>query len=51
MHERGPLDGKHIGISNVVHRLRIYYGEKAEIEVSSQWGEGTEFILVIPDIR
>ncbi len=51
MHERGPLDGKHIGISNVVHRLRMYYGEKAEIEVSSQWGEGTEFILVIPDIR
>ena len=51
MHERGPLDGKHIGISNVVHRLRIYYGEKAEIEVSSQWGGGTEFILVIPDIR
>ena len=51
MHEKGPLDGKHIGISNVVHRLRIYYGEKAEIEVNSQWGEGTEFILVIPDIR
>lgn len=51
IHERGPLDGKHIGISNVVHRLRIYYGENAEIEVNSRWGEGTEFVLVIPDVR
>lgn len=51
IHERGPLDGKHIGISNVVHRLRIYYGENAEIDVNSRWGEGTEFVLVIPDVR
>lgn len=47
--ENGPLNSKRIGISNVIHRLRIYYHEEAQIEVNSRLDEGTEFILVIPD--
>lgn len=49
--ENGPLNSKSIGISNVIHRLRLYYLEEAEITVNSIWGEGTEFILVIPERR
>ena len=47
--ENGPLNSKSIGISNVIHRLRLYYQEEAEITVNSTWGEGTEFVLVIPE--
>lgn len=47
--EKGPLNSKSIGISNVIHRLRIYYHEEAEITVSSKIGQGSEFVLVIPD--
>lgn len=49
--DNGPLNSKSIGISNVIHRLRLYYQEEAEITVNSTWGEGTEFILVIPERR
>lgn len=47
--EKGALDSKSIGISNVIHRLRIYYQDEGEIVVKSKYGEGTEFILIIPD--
>lgn len=46
--EKGPLNSKSIGISNVIHRLKLYYKEEAEITVKSRLGEGSEFILVIP---
>lgn len=47
--DNGPLNSKHIGISNVIHRLRIYYQEEAEIIVNSKLSEGSEFILIIPN--
>ncbi|MGB8454933.1 MAG: histidine kinase [Anaerocolumna sp.] len=43
-----PLDYDSIGISNVINRLELYYHGKASISVQSKWGEGTEFVLVIP---
>lgn len=46
----GPLNSDSIGISNVVNRLRIYYHYKAQMSVNSEYGKGTEFILVIPDV-
>lgn len=46
--ENGALNSESIGISNVIHRLRIYYQEEADIMVKSKLGSGTEFILVIP---
>ncbi|MGL5259072.1 MAG: sensor histidine kinase [Lachnospiraceae bacterium] len=42
------LNGNSIGISNVIHRLKIYYGDRAKIFVRSKVGEGTEFIFLIP---
>ena len=47
--EKGALNSQSIGISNVIHRLRIYYQDEAEIMVTSHYGEGTEFVLIIPD--
>lgn len=49
INEKGPLNSKSIGIGNVIHRLRIYYREEAQITVTSKRGEGTEFVLVIPN--
>lgn len=46
--ENGALNSESIGISNVIHRLRIYYQEEAEIIVESTPGMGTEFVLIIP---
>ncbi|MEY8354298.1 sensor histidine kinase [Lachnospiraceae bacterium 54-53] len=47
--EKGALNSESIGISNCLHRLRIYYQDEAGIIVKSKYGEGTEFILIIPD--
>jgi len=47
--EKGALNSKSIGISNCLHRLRIYYQDEADIVVNSKPGKGTEFILIIPD--
>lgn len=49
INEKGPLNSKSIGISNVIHRLKIYYHEEAEITVTSKLGQGSEFVLVIPN--
>lgn len=46
---KGALNSQSIGISNVIHRLRIYYQDEAKIMVTSHHGEGTEFVLIIPD--
>lgn len=34
MHE-DPSTQKHVGLSNVYHRLKLYYGEQADIELTS----------------
>ena len=44
-----PLNSERIGISNVIHRIRIYYKEVGDIIVNSKLGEGTEFILIVPN--
>lgn len=48
INEKRMMNSDSIGISNVIHRLRIYYQEEAELQVYSKLGEGTEFILLIP---
>ena len=40
--------GSHIGMENVISRLRMYYGEEANVKVSSIMGEETEVILLLP---
>lgn len=47
--EETALNSNSIGISNVIHRLRIYYKDLAEIKVHSKLHEGTEFVLIIPE--
>lgn len=37
-----------IGISNVVTRMKMYYGDRLEIRLETEEGKGTRFILYIP---
>jgi two-component system sensor histidine kinase YesM len=37
-----------VGLKNVYQRLRIYYGEKANVEIASIEDEGTTVTIVIP---
>lgn len=37
-----------VGINNVVSRLYLYYGNQAQISVSSTPGNGTTFTIIIP---
>ncbi len=38
----------HIGVSNAIGRLKMYYEEEAQAEIKSCPGEGTEITLWIP---
>lgn len=38
----------HIGIQNSIMRIKYFYGEQAKIEVSSELGFGTVFIISFP---
>lgn len=40
-----------IGFSNVVRRLRLYYGVEDVIDIHSLLGEGTKVILSVPKLR
>ncbi|SKC06761.1 two-component system, sensor histidine kinase YesM [Lachnospiraceae bacterium] len=44
-------DRTHIGMSNVITRMRIYYGSEASITAIAAEGEGTEIVLKIPFLR
>lgn len=45
-------DGLHIGYANSLKRLRYSYGEKADIEISSEPGEGVCVTVTFPyDLR
>lgn len=37
-----------VGLSNVYQRIRIYYGDKADIEVKSNPDAGTDILILIP---
>ncbi|SHE78119.1 cache domain-containing sensor histidine kinase [Lactonifactor longoviformis] len=41
----------HIGISNAIGRLKMYYEEEAQAEIKSCPGEGTEITLWIPRLE
>lgn len=45
------LDGKdksHVGLKNVYHRLRLFYGDEAKIYINSEVGKGTVVEIQIP---
>lgn len=37
-----------IGISNVITRMQMYYGQEFEMLLDTQWGKGTKFIFLLP---
>lgn len=41
-------DGEHLGIKNVLNRMRLIYGEKATLTIESKTGEGTGIIIKMP---
>jgi len=48
--EAKTINTQSIGIYNVLHRLRIYYHDKAELIIDSEEGEGTVVVMIIPDL-
>lgn len=38
-----------IGISNVIIRMRMYYGENFEVQMETEEGKGTKFMFILPD--
>ena len=37
-----------IGISNVITRMKMYYGEKFRAVLDTQEGKGTRFVFILP---
>lgn len=46
--QEGTMDTQHIGISNIVNRLRIYYHGEAEIAIDCAPEGGTRIVMQIP---
>lgn len=40
--------GKHIGLENTIHRIKLHYGKESTVNVVSAVGRGTEVIITIP---
>lgn len=45
---RTKFDGSHIGFANSLRRVKHFYGEKSDIVISSEIGEGTCVTITIP---
>lgn len=44
-----PKENESIGISNIVMRLRLFYGDEYSMSIESEEGKGTEVKVIIPD--
>jgi two-component system sensor histidine kinase YesM len=40
--------GERLGIKNLYSRLKLMYGEKAQLVIDSVWGRGTEVTIMLP---
>ena len=40
--------GKHIGLQNTIHRIKLHYGKESMANVISTVGNGTEVVITIP---
>ncbi|MCM1121625.1 MAG: sensor histidine kinase [Eubacterium sp.] len=38
-----------VGLANIYQRLKLFYGEEVVFEIKSRLGEGTRFMIVVPD--
>lgn len=43
-----PQKEDHIGIQNVLRRLKLYYGDSYHISIRSSYGEGTTVLIQLP---
>lgn len=43
--DKGP---KHIGLENINHRLKLYYGQEYGVSIDSEEGKGTMISIIIP---
>jgi len=50
MENRMVKESKHIGVSNVNQRLKLYFGEEYGIQIDSKEGFGTKVTLCFPHI-
>ena len=41
-------NGSHVGFANSLKRLKYFYGDEADISLSSEEGEGTCITLTFP---
>lgn len=39
---------RHFGLKNVKSRMKLYYGERADLQIESVFGEGTRVTLTLP---
>ncbi len=44
-----PKENESIGISNIVMRLRLFYGDSYTLWIDSEEGKGTEVKVIVPD--
>lgn len=45
---RVNTNGEHIGVNNVIGRLKMYYGESSTFEIKSESRKGTEINIIVP---
>ena len=45
---RVNTNGEHIGVNNVIGRLKMYYGESSTFEIKSEIRKGTEINIIVP---
>lgn len=41
-------NGEHIGVNNVIGRLKMYYGNSSKFNIKSELGKGTEINIMVP---
>ena len=46
----GNEEESHIGVSNAIGRLHMYYGKQAKVQIESIMGEGTSIYIEIPKL-
>ena len=48
LNDFGHLDRSHIGLSNVNQRIKLLYGEKYGLVITSKNDEGTSVVIELP---
>ena len=49
--EPGEIDGEHVGLANVVSRLRYLYRENVTVQAESNYGFGTSITICLKNLK